>query len=581
MPTPLEQWVEETAAHTKPKNIHWCDGSEGENQRLIEGMLDTGTLISLNQKKYPNCYLHRSDPNDVARTEHLTFVNTIQQEDAGPNNNWMSPAEAKEKAGALFAGSMKDRTMYVVPYIMGPTTSPYSQLGVEITDSPYVAASMRIMTRMGQAALDRIGSSDTYVKGLHSLADLSPERRYIMHFPEERTIWSVGSGYGGNALLGKKCFALRLGSHMAREEGWLAEHMLIIGIEEPSGRTTYIAAAFPSACGKTNLAMLVPPQSQSGYKVWTVGDDIAWMNIGPDGRLWAINPEAGFFGVAPGTNSQTNPNVMKTVATNSLFTNVAMTPDGCPYWEGMDGPVPAEALDWQGRPWTRASETKAAHPNSRFTTPARQCPVMSPEWESPQGVPISAILFGGRRANLIPLIFQSLNWQHGVFLGSTMASETTAAATGKVGVIRRDPMAMLPFCGYNMGDYFGHWMNMGTKMSNPPQIFRVNWFRMSEDREYLWPGFGENLRVLRWVISRVHGEVDARETEIGYLPYAKDIDTSGIDVSSATMEKLLEVDRPGWKEATDGQNEFFTKFGDRMPQAMWQEHEDLKRRLGV
>ena len=581
MPTPLEQWVEETAAHTKPNRIHWCDGSEQENQRLIEQMIESGTLLELNRKRYPDCYLHRSDPNDVARTEHLTFVNTAQQEDAGPNNNWMPPAQAKETAGALFAGSMKDRTMYVVPYIMGPQASPYSQLGVEITDSPYVAASMRIMTRMGQAALDRLGASDNYVKGLHSLGDLSPDRRYIMHFPEERAIWSVGSGYGGNALLGKKCFALRLGSYMAREEGWLAEHMLIIGIEEPSGRTTYIAAAFPSACGKTNLAMLVPSASQQGYKVWTVGDDIAWMNIGPDGRLWAINPEAGFFGVAPGTNSHTNPNMMATVDSNSLFTNVALTPDGCPYWEGMDGPAPIEALDWQGRPWSPSSETKAAHPNSRFTTPARQCPVMSPEWESPQGVPISAILFGGRRAGLIPLVFQSLNWQHGVFLGSTMASETTAAATGKVGVIRRDPMAMLPFCGYNMGDYFGHWMDMGQRIANPPKIFRVNWFRMSENLGYLWPGFGENLRALRWVLSRVHGEVEARETEIGYLPYPKDIDTSGLDVTPETMEELLSVDREGWKHATEGQQEFFTQFGDRMPQAMWQEHDSLKRRLGV
>ncbi len=581
MPTPLEQWVEETAAQTKPKRIHWCDGSEQENQGLIEEMLNSGLLIELNRKKYPDCYLHRSDPNDVARTEHLTFVNTAEQKDAGPNNNWMPPAEAKETAGALFSGAMKDRTMYVVPYIMGPQASPYSQLGVEITDSAYVAASMRIMTRMGKAALDRLGSSDNYVKGLHSLGDLSPDRRYIMHFPGERAIWSVGSGYGGNALLGKKCFALRLGSYMAREEGWLAEHMLIIGIEEPSGRTTYMAAAFPSACGKTNLAMLVPPGSQQGYKVWTVGDDISWMNIGPDGRLWAINPEAGFFGVAPGTNSHTNPNMMATVGSNSLFTNVALTPDGCPYWEGMDGPAPIEALDWQGRPWTPASETKAAHPNSRFTTPARQCPVISPEWENPQGVPISAILFGGRRADLIPLIFQSLSWQHGVFLGSTMASETTAAATGKVGVIRRDPMAMLPFCGYNMGDYFGHWMDMGTRIANPPKIFRVNWFRMSENYNYLWPGFGENLRALRWALSRVHGEVGAREAEIGYLPYAKDIDTSGLNVTPEIMEELLAVDREGWQHATEGQKEFFTQFGDRMPQAMWQEHASLKRRLGL
>jgi len=579
MPTPLEQWVEETAQLTKPKNIHWCDGSETENQGLIEGMLDDGTLQALNQEKYPNCYLHRSDPKDVARTEHLTFVCTKEKEDAGPNNNWMVPAEAKEKVGGLFKGSMKDRTLYVVPYIMGPATSPYSQIGVEITDSAYVAASMRIMTRMGQAALDRLGSSDNYVKGLHSLGDLSPDRRFIMHYPEERTIWSIGSGYGGNALLGKKCFALRLGSYMAREEGWLAEHMLIIGVEEPSGRTTYIAAAFPSACGKTNLAMLIPPESQKGYKVWTVGDDIAWMHPGPDGRLWAINPEAGFFGVAPGTNSHTNPNVMSTVSKNSIFTNVAVTPEGTPYWEGMDGGPPAEAIDWQGKPWTPQSEGKAAHPNSRFTTPARQCPAMSPKWDSPQGVPISAMLFGGRRAGLIPLVYQSFNWQHGVSLGTTMASETTAAATGKVGIVRRDPMAMLPFCGYNMGDYFGHWLNMGKKIANPPEIFRVNWFRLNADGKYLWPGFGENMRALRWVISRVHGETDARESEIGYLPYPKDIDTTGIDVSPAVMDELLSVDREGWLKAAEGQREFFRQFGDRLPQELWQENAALDKRL--
>ncbi len=579
MPTPLEQWVEETARLTKPKDIHWCDGSESENQGLIEGMLDDGTLLALNQEKYPNCYLHRSDPKDVARTEHLTFVCTKEKDDAGPNNNWMLPAGAKEKVGGLFKGSMQDRTLYVVPYIMGPETSPYSQVGVEITDSAYVAASMRIMTRMGQAALDRLGSSDKYVKGLHSLGDLSPDRRFIMHYPEERAIWSIGSGYGGNALLGKKCFALRIGSYMAREEGWLAEHMLIIGVEEPSGRTTYIAAAFPSACGKTNLAMLIPPESQKGYKVWTVGDDIAWMHPGPDGRLWAINPEAGFFGVAPGTNSHTNPNVMSTISKNSIFTNVALTPEGIPYWEGMDGDPPAEAIDWQGKPWTPQSEGKAAHPNSRFTTPARQCPAMSPEWDSPQGVPISAMLFGGRRAGLIPLVYQSFNWQHGVSLGTTMASETTAAATGQVGIVRRDPMAMLPFCGYNMGDYFGHWLNMGKNIANPPKIFRVNWFRLNADGKYLWPGFGENLRALRWVISRVHGETDARESEIGYLPYPKDIDTTGIDVSPAVMHELLSVDREGWLKAAAGQREFFEQFGDRLPQELWQENAALDKRL--
>ena len=579
MPTPLEKWVEECAQLTRPKDVQWCDGSDAEYQRLIEQMLAAGTLIKLNQKEYPGCYLHRSDPTDVARTEHLTFVCTSTKDDAGPNNNWMAPADAKQKVGALFAGAMKGRTMYVVPYIMGPVASPYSQIGVELTDSAYVAASMRIMTRMGRAALERLGSSDNFVKGLHSLGDLSPERRFIVHFPEERLIWSIGSGYGGNALLGKKCFALRIGSFMARQEGWLAEHMLIVGIEEPSGRTTYVAAAFPSACGKTNLAMLVPPASEKGYKVWTVGEDIAWMHPGPDGRLWAINPEAGFFGVAPGTNRHTNPNVMATINRNSIYTNVALTPQGTPYWEGLDGGPPPEAVDWQGKPWTPQSGTKAAHPNSRFTTPARQCPSISPQWENPQGVPISAMLFGGRRAKLVPLVYQSMNWQHGVFLGATMASETTAAATGAVGVVRRDPMAMLPFCGYNMGDYFGHWLQMGTRIQQPPQIFRVNWFRMSDEGKYLWPGFGENLRVLRWVLARVHGEVGADESPIGYLPRTNDIDVEGLDVSPAVMQHLLAVDRPGWLEAVEGQREFFQRFGDHMPKGIWEENEALARRL--
>ena len=542
MPTPLEQWVDEVARLTRPKNIVWCDGSDAENQRLIDEMLESGTLMKLDQRRYPGCFLHRSDPTDVARTEHLTFVCTTQKDDAGPNNNWMAPADAKKKVGALFEGSMKDRTMYVVPYIMGPVSSPYSQIGVEITDSPYVVVNMRIMTRMGRAALERLGASDDYVKGLHSLGDLSPERRFIMHFPEERLIWSVGSGYGGNALLGKKCFALRIASHMAREQGWLAEHMLIVGIEEPSGRTTYIAAAFPSACGKTNLAMLVPPASQKGYKVWTVGDDIAWMNVGPDGRLWAINPEAGFFGVAPGTNMKTNPNVMRTIDRNSIYTNVAVTRDGAPWWEGIDGPPPAEATDWQGKAWTPTSGTKAAHPNSRFTTPARQCPVMSPEWESPQGVPISAFLFGGRRAQVVPLVFQARDWQHGVFLGATVTSETTAAAIGQVGVVRNDPMAMLPFCGYNMGDYFGHWLAMGKKVAKPPLIFRVNWFRQNAEGRFLWPGFGENLRVLKWVIARVHGEAGPEEAALAVLPEPVDAeDERRLRDPAAHREPVAEV----------------------------------------
>jgi phosphoenolpyruvate carboxykinase (GTP) len=476
MATPVEQWVNDAAKMTRPHKVVWCDGSQAEYENLIEGMLEDGTLTRLNQEAYPGCYLHRSHPSDVARTEHLTFICSAERDDAGPNNNWMPPSEARERVGKLFEGCMQGRTMYVVPYIMGPVESPYSKVGVEITDSPYVAASMRIMTRMGQVALDRLGASDDFVPGLHSIGDLSPERRFILHFPEERLIWSVGSGYGGNALLGKKCFALRIASVMGRDQGWLAEHMLILGLEDPSGEVTYMAAAFPSACGKTNLAMLVSPLQHLGYKVWTVGEDISWMQPGPDGRLWAINPEAGFFGVAPGTSMKTNPNIIGAIRQNSIFTNVAVTPHGEPWWEGMDGPVPPQLTDWRGNAWSPGQD-KAAHPNSRFTTPAYQCPSISPHWQAPQGVPISAIIFGGRRARVAPLVYQSFNWQHGVFMGASMASETTAAATGAVGVVRHDPMAMLPFCGYNMADYFGHWLRVGQNIAQPPKIFQVNWFR--------------------------------------------------------------------------------------------------------
>jgi phosphoenolpyruvate carboxykinase (GTP) len=582
MTKPVEQWVEEVAAHTTPDRVIWCDGSAAENQRLIDEMVASGTLTPLNQTKYPGSYLHRSDPSDVARTEHLTFVCTERQEDAGPNNNWMAPADAKAKVGALFKGAMKGRTMYVVPYIMGPVASPYSQIGVEITDSPYVVVNMRIMTRMGQVALDRLGNSDDYVKGLHSLGDLSPDRRFILHFPHERLIWSVGSGYGGNALLGKKCFALRIASVMGVQQGWMAEHMLIVGIEDPQGRVTYVAGAFPSACGKTNLAMLVPPPSQKGWKVWTVGDDICWMRPGPDGRLWAINPEAGFFGVAPGTSSKTNPNAMATLSRNSIFTNVAVTDDNCPWWEGIDGPVPEHLTDWRGNDWVKGSTEKAAHPNSRFTAPASQCPSISPHWEDPEGVPISAILFGGRRARTAPLIMQSFDWNHGVFVGASVASETTAAQTGAVGVVRRDPMAMLPFCGLNMGDYLGHWLTMGSRLGNPPKIFHVNWFRQDADGRFIWPGFGDNLRALRWMLSRCEesGNGSAVESPIGLLPPPGAIDTEGLELAPGAMKELLAVNRDDWKVDAESMGEFFARFGDRLPAEIERQRQALIRRLG-
>ena len=581
MPTPLEQWVDEVAEVTTPKRIYWCDGSEAENSGLIHEMLGTGTLMALNQQKYPNCYLHRSDPNDVARTEHLTFICSPRQADAGPTNNWMDPREARQKVGALFRGAMKDRTMYVVPYLMGPVGSPLSKVGIEITDSPYVVASMRIMTRMGAPALQQLGSSGEFVKGLHSLGDLSPERRFILHFPAEKEIWSIGSGYGGNALLGKKCFALRIASVQAREENWLAEHMLILGIESPTGEVHYIAGAFPSACGKTNLAMLIPPASQKGWRVWTIGDDIAWLRPGPDGRLWAINPEAGFFGVAPGTSSKTNRNAMETVKSNSIFTNVAVTDDNCPWWEGFDGDVPERLTDWRGRPWLKGSSEKAAHPNSRFTAPARQCPSISPKFDDPQGVPISAFIFGGRRARTAPLVFEAFDWNHGVFVGASAASETTAAQSGAVGVVRRDPMAMLPFCGYNMADYFRHWLAMGKVVKRLPKVFHVNWFRQNADGKFIWPGFGENMRVLRWIIERCQEKGRAAEAAIGLLPENGAIDTAGIDVNPATMKELLTVPKEDWRAEAAHIGEFFHKFGDHLPAEMERENEALAKRLGA
>ncbi len=579
MSTPLERWVDESARLTKPSKVVWCDGSQAENERLVEEMLRDGTYIELNQKTRPNCYLHRSNPNDVARTESITFICTRQKEDAGPTNNWMSPQEAKDKVRPLFDGAMKGRTMYVMPYILGPLKSPYSKVGVEITDSPYVVASMRIMSRMGQAALDRLGSSDDFVPGLHSLGDLSPDRRFVLHFPEEKLIWSVGSGYGGNALLGKKCFALRIASYMAREQGWMAEHMLILGLEDPSGKVTYLAAAFPSACGKTNLAMMVSALESKGYRVWTVGDDIAWMHLASDGTLRAINPEAGFFGVAPGTNAKTNPNVRTALQHDAIFTNVAMTANSRePWWEGINGAPDEQLINWKGEAWSPA-RGPAAHPNSRYTVAARQSPSISSHWEDPEGIPISAIIFGGRRARVAPLVYQSRDWRHGVFVGATMASETTAATTGAVGVTRRDPMAMIPFCGYNMGDYFRHWLEMGRKMGNAPKIFHVNWFRKDENGKFLWPGYGENVRVLKWMLDRIEHRAEATETPIGDVPTPGSLDLDGISIPARNLDELLAVDPDDWTEELNSTAKFFEKFGNRLPDEILTEHKALAGRL--
>ncbi len=582
------KWVDEMVALTKPDKVVWIDGSEEQLEALRAEACSTGEMIKLNEEKLPGCYLHRSAVNDVARVEGRTFICTRKEEDAGPTNNWMDPKEAYEKLGKLFDGAMKGRTMYVIPYCMAHVGSPFAKVGIELTDSIYVVLSMAIMTRIGQKVLDFLGDSDDFVKGLHSKKDLCEEDRYIVHFPEDNTIWSINSGYGGNVLLGKKCFALRIASFQAKSEGWMAEHMLILGIENPEGETKYVTAAFPSACGKPNLAMLIPPKKYAdmGYKAWCVGDDIAWLRIGPDGRLWAVNPEYGFFGVAPGTNAKSNPNALATTRKNTIFTNVVQNlEDNTVWWEKLDKNPPKHALNWKGEPWDGSDGTPGAHPNSRFTAPSHNCPCLSPEYENPNGVPISAIIFGGRRAKTAPLVYQSRDWAHGVFVGSVLASETTAAATGAVGVVRRDPMAMRPFIGYHVGDYFGHWLEMGEKLGDKaPKIFHVNWFRTDDEGNFLWPGFGDNMRVLLWILARCEGKVSARETEIGYLPYVKDIDIEGLEndgkeFTHMMLDELLSVDKALWREDAENIEGFYTSIGERLPAKLWEELETLKKNL--
>ena len=561
----VSAWVDQVAKLTRPDRIYWCDGSQPEFQALERELIAAKELLPLNPQSFPGCVLSRTNPSDVARVEHLTYVCTRNKDDAGPNNNWIAPAQAHARMDALFDGCMKGRTLYVVPYCMGPIDSPFSRCGVEITDSAYVVLNMQLMTRMGGAALERITHDGTFVRGLHSTGDLNPERRFIMHFPEELSIKSFGSGYGGNALLGKKCHALRIASWQARTEGWLAEHMLIVGIENPQGEVHYLVCAFPSACGKTNLSMLIPPASYKGWKVWTLGDDIAWLHPGKDGRLYAINPESGYFGVVPGTNAKTNRNAYEMIRRDTIFTNVGLTADNQPWWEGLTEGKPV--ADWQGRTYDPANGP-AAHPNSRFTVTARQNPSYSKLADAPGGVPVSAIIFGGRRPALAPLVYQARNWLHGVLVGAGVASETTAAATGAVGVVRRDPMAMKPFAGYNFGDYWSHWINVGAKLKSPPQIFHVNWFRQNDAGKFLWPGFGENMRVLRWVIERCKGAAKARETAIGHLPDPADLDLQGLDMAPGAIDELLKVNPRLWQEEFAGIERYFSEFGDRVPPSL-------------
>jgi phosphoenolpyruvate carboxykinase (GTP) len=581
----VNAWVEEMAAMTRPDGIVWIDGSEEQLDSLRKQSLASGEIIALNQEKLPGCYLHRTAVNDVARVEHRTFICSRKKENAGPTNNWMDPVEMYARLRKLYDGSMRGRTMYVIPFSMTVPESPFAKFGIELTDSIYVVLNMAIMTRIGTRVLKCLDASadpSVFTKGLHAKAGIDEENRYIVQFPEDNAIWSINSGYGGNVLLGKKCFALRIASFLGWQEGWMAEHMLILGIENPKGEIRYLAAAFPSACGKTNLAMLIPPEvyKNKGYKVWCVGDDIAWLRIGPDGRLWAVNPEAGFFGVAPGTNMKSNPNALLSCRKDTIFTNVVHNlDDNTVWWEGLDKNPPKNALNWKGEKWDASGGSKGAHPNSRFTAPAKQCPCISSEFEAPQGVPISALVFGGRRAKTAPLVYQSRDWDHGVFVGSIMASETTAAASGAVGVVRRDPMAMLPFCGYHMGDYFAHWFEMGTKIPKPPKIFNVNWFRTDENGNFIWPGYGENMRVLEWIIKRAFGEADAVDSPIGYLPKAEEINREGLDVSLDTLKGLLSVDKELWREEAKGIHEFYAKFGDKLPVKLKDELAKLEKNL--